>query len=298
MQSILCRLLPLVLSFVVITKAFAQEQTETAPPTISWGDPFQGLRLGLFFPQSSYRSNEPVIAFVVLENISDQSRDFLPNLPHDGITSDGNLGPPSPVRGLGGWDRLKLRFVITGPQRKLIPWRAPGSARFLELEYGQVNRVGLAPGLTLTNRYPISGHFNLTNSGNYVITARTRVSRTDIRDSVEIVSGNSIIFIESRPPPVVQNEGARYPFPAEAPNRNPPTAAGGHRPSQPPASVQSAGSGGESAIAPASAPADDGMKELQTTKGRSKLERTAVGLCFALLGLVIAILWRARRRAK
>jgi len=249
-----------------------------SPPIVYWGDPVEGLQLGLYFDKVTYSDDEEIFAYLIITNVSHQAHELR-----------------------GNWAGIlpAVRFIVTGPDR-LPP---PLKSRFPDRAFGASTNM-LAPHEARTSSYRLRWIFDIVDRGDYVVTAEMKLRRSD--RPIQIMSENAMVWIAGGSPiyRLAKEEVLRkreeqqrsstvfkQQFPPEQAERLHARRSSGE--ARMSGSQSATGSTSPSIIVPM-----PGVTPIAGGHPLSATQKIAIGIIAALLALLLAILWRASRRKR
>jgi hypothetical protein len=172
---------------------FSQEQIEKArhakdsrpaedDPEGHWGTVTEGFQLSLRFEKDSFTNGEPVVARVILRNVSDRS-----------LTYPCEYSP----------DETETSFVLlTGHERLYGIYDVrPGGGRPKALHTGHGWTRLSPPGTQRRVFVNLSHIFDLTTNGQYVVYAKRAIRNLFSSQEVDVTSGKSTFRIVEAPHP-------------------------------------------------------------------------------------------------
>jgi len=243
------------------TACFFAIAMESSPQELLWGEETEGFRLALGFEKTTFRTGEPIVATVVLQNNSDRSRQLA------------RFFPPE----------VAYRVVITRDRNEPVQ-RISSSPRF------SIVNMPIGGFASETNHIRINTEFDILKPGSYVITITgvvppaSKSEQVPVLDYVPIRSDNAIFQI------VETSQGGNVNIESLSVTQTQNSAADsfGSFPKQnTTATLKSKPLGAIIANA------------LTAVSGRFTLaQKVSGGIIMALFTLVFAILWRASRRKR
>jgi hypothetical protein len=252
---------------------FATVIFESRSEELVWGVDGEGFQLAIAFEKTTFQKGEPIFATVVVKNASRGVRYLIGSL------------PPSPHR--------EYSFTVIRDGSQLLSAISP----LPTMSRGQQTRM--EADMIVTNRFQIDSLFDLSEPGNYVITATLAIAPVSISQNPyplmaatnRIQSGSAIISVAAD---VGQTASDRSPFMISnvevvgttGRSSNSLNNYSGNGTSSPDISKSTT----MVATPLASAP------PFSETGPPSSGQRAGIAVIVGLSGLLLAILWRAARR--
>jgi len=270
-----------------------------SPPEVAWGDPVDGVSVGLFFPKTEFSRNEPITAIVLIKNgssemlyLSDPAR-LIDVFLFAVAGSDGRTLPQRIVRPPG---------PTTG-----VACLTPGFSGAYEFNLRDFVEIKNPDELAVTATRLLSSA-RLVSSGNSVIRVTANLDSVpasdpfpeEVRKAIVVYPPFGKHFGGSNTPASTQTvESATNPENEE--NRLAPPTATNNSFAQNVAKRASAGASQTSSdvtkLKPESAPPLANTPSMSVNSMASG-RKMGVTIIAALLALLLAILWRAARRKR
>lgn len=151
----------------------------SADPEGNWGVPSQGFQLSLRFNKASFTNGEPVIASVILRNVSDRTLDYPYEYAPDNREITFNV--------LRGETRVYGMYDLTPGASFADKVRAAPSG------HGWIRSS--PPGTQRKFFVNLDKIYSLTNTGEYTVFAKRTIRNQDSNQNSEVVSGKATFRI-------------------------------------------------------------------------------------------------------